>query len=108
MVDKVDGWPKTNDDFDPPLTNAQMSQVQGVINDVLSRKYKVTSIKPVDISRDIEQLAMFMNGRDVIEHGTAKWEQLDHAGREEYEKDARLFISALLRLGWAKQAVVES
>lgn len=64
--------------------------------------------KKVDVSHDITQLAMFMNARDVNEHGTANWEQLDHKGREEYEKDARLFLSACIHLGWAKaEALVE-
>lgn len=71
------------------------------------RERKIVSIKPVDLTHDIEQLALFMNARDVAEHGTAKWDQLDHAGREEYQKDARLILSAILHLGWVKRSAVE-
>lgn len=60
-------------------------------------------IKAVDVTRDVEQLAMFMNARDNAESGTVLWDQLDHAGREEYTKEAMSFVSAMVRLGWRKQ-----
>lgn len=31
-----DNWPKTNDDFDPPLTPQQLEQVQETINQALA------------------------------------------------------------------------
>lgn len=57
--------------------------------------------QPLDITHDVEQLAIYMNKRDVKEYGTADWDNLDPAGREAYLKDARAYAFALLALGWS-------
>ena len=33
-----ENWPKTNNDFNPPLTNEQMEQVQEVINQAIAKQ----------------------------------------------------------------------
>jgi hypothetical protein len=48
----------------------------------------------------ITQLALLANLRDQQEHGTAPWDELDHAVHEEYLADARMNVLALQTLGW--------
>ncbi|WP_374459314.1 hypothetical protein [Microbacterium sp.] len=47
-----------------------------------------------------EQLALYMNARDVREYGTAAWDSLDLAGQEAYLKDATAFVTAMKAIGW--------
>lgn len=51
-----------------------------------------------------EQLALFMNARDVRDYGTATWESLDLAGQEAYLTDSAAFVSAMKALGWTPPA----
>ncbi|WP_350351900.1 hypothetical protein ABS642_00875 [Microbacterium sp. A8/3-1] len=51
-----------------------------------------------------EQLALFMNARDVRDYGTAAWADLDLAGQEAYLTDAAAFVSAMKALGWTPPA----
>lgn len=51
-----------------------------------------------------EQLALFMNARDVRDYGTAAWDSLDLAGQEAYLTDATAVAAAMKALGWEPPA----
>lgn len=53
-------------------------------------------------THDTEQLALFLNGRDVAESGTAPWDKLPIDARASYLKDAEAILGALQLLGWTR------